>query len=517
MAVGSSALEAAARSARELVRRTNVRPIEHWTPLPGQLAVLEDPSRFRLFRGPNQALGKSTCGAVDLICTATGEHPWCPEVVSPTPVECWVICASWSQSVAIQQKLWDLLPKDLLHPDTVFDEVLGFRGKNPAFRIKHVPSGGWSVVRIKTTQQGGLNLSGATIHYAWFDEPPASQRVFSEVQKRVLKAGKYGRVLITMTPINAPVEWIREATLPSEDGKPPLLVDHHHRLEPHELIPVGRSEPIRLLDGTLCDAAWIEQTIRDTLPHEVPVVCHGEWHFAADNPIFSHFYTSGPRSHVVDADPDLEWDLYLGLDHGMRQHAQVALLIGVHWPGGRRGRGRGEPPIVHIIDEVVQDVATTEDDDAEAVLAMLERHGLTWQDLRGAYGDIPHHGSNRKGSIAKKSNARLEAALQRHPRAKFHGIRRGNMGKCKIENAKRGAAAHAGAPAHACTFLHRLMVRDGHFSVHRRCEHTIKSIQVYDMTPNSEASHLVDCLRYGLKPIIFGNMTRIPGRPIYIY
>jgi hypothetical protein len=172
--------------------------LDTWRPLPGQHGILTSPTRFRLFRGPNQAIGKTTAGAVDLTCSATGVHPWCDEVVTPFPIEGWVICASWSQSVAIQKKIWELLPKDLLHPSVRFTETWGFApSKSPIIRIRHVPSGGWSTIRIKTTQQGGLNLAGATIQYAWFDEPPKSQRVFTEVQKRVMKAGRFGRVLMT--------------------------------------------------------------------------------------------------------------------------------------------------------------------------------------------------------------------------------------------------------------------------------------------------------------------------------
>ncbi len=45
---------------------------------------------------------------------------------------------------------------------------------------------------------------------AWFDEPPWTSRIFGEVQKRVLKAGRYGRLGMIMTPINVPtIEWLR--------------------------------------------------------------------------------------------------------------------------------------------------------------------------------------------------------------------------------------------------------------------------------------------------------------------
>lgn len=487
-----------------LKRNHQRRPLDNFRPLPGQHAVLSSSAKYRMFRGPNQALGKTTAGAVDTIAAAIGHHPWCPETVTPFPIEAWILCASWSQSVAIQGKLWELLPKDLLHPDTEYTEIRGFRGKSPAVQVRHIPSGGWSIIRIKTTQQGGLNLAGATIHRAWFDEPPASDRVYSEVQKRVMKAGRFGRCLITMTPVNAPVDWIRVA---AERGQ---IEDHHHRLEPAELIPVGQHRPICLEDGTVCDEAWIDSILAETLPHEIPVVCHGEWNFAVENPIFTAYRRSGQRPHLIQRNPVCDLDLYLGIDHGMARHAQVALLIGV-----QKAKKGEQHPTVWVIDEAIGDGETTEDDDADAILCMLERHGLRWRDLKRAYGDIPHYGSNRRGSVAKKSNARLNYALEKHPRAGSHGIKIGRMNP-PIRTAKKGAVNQPGAVSYGCTWLHRLMLREGHFHVLDRCDRLDLSLQKYRMQPNSEWSHIIDALRYGLKDHIYGSRRRLPGRQLVI-
>jgi hypothetical protein len=85
------------------------RPLDTFRPLPGQHAVLSSDAKYRMFRGPNQALGKTTAGAVDTISAAIGVNPWCPESITPFPIEAWILCASWSQSVAIQGKLWEAL------------------------------------------------------------------------------------------------------------------------------------------------------------------------------------------------------------------------------------------------------------------------------------------------------------------------------------------------------------------------------------------------------------------------
>ena len=497
-----AALQRGVKAAQELQRRAELRPWDHFRPLPGQLALLEDPSAKRLMRGPNQALGKTTAGALDMLGHATGLHPWAdPAIVSPVPIEAWVSCATWSQSIAIQGKIHAMAPKDLLHPSTQYDAVLGFRGKHPSFRIKHV-SGGWSTVRIRTTQQGGLALSGASIDYAWFDEPPKSPRVYSEVSKRVTMAGRYGRILLTMTPVNAPVGWIKEE---AEAGR---IVDHHRRLSAEELIPVGGSSPLVLPDGTVCDAEWVEEVIASTLPHEVPVVCFGEWSFATQNPIFQAFRASGPDAHVSAARIPKSAEFVLGLDHGDREHSEVAILLAI--------QSHKVAPRVWVLDLYQSAGATHEDEDAEEIIRMLERNGLTWSKLKAVYGDRAHYGSHRRGSVAKKSNGRMSAALERHPRAKRHGIRRGYMAP-KIQSAKRGVANQPGSVSYGCTWLHRLMLRRGHFYVHPRCKPLIESLQRYRMRPNSEWSHTIDALRYALRDEIFARMQSIPKSAVCVY
>lgn len=484
--------------------------------------MLRSPHRRRLLRAGNQ-WGKTTAGAVDLIAHVTGINPWCPSMETPTASEAWVICASWSQSVVIQQKIHELLPKDYLHPNTFFDPVTGFRGKNPAFRIKHhvrqydedgiwrgryVWDGTWSVVRIKTMGQGGLRLASATIGYAWFDEPPSSPRIYSEITKRVMRAGRFGRVLITMTPVNAPVEWLREM-VEVEPPKRPALEDHHARFTANEFVPMipagdGRwvlgEDPITLPDGTVCDETWVQAQIDDTLPHEVPVVCHGEWKMVADAPIFPAFRPSGPKSHVRTTLPEGEARLYLGIDHGLQTHTQVAYLCAVlDWDEAY--------PRVWVVDAYVGTWATTEEDDAEGMLAMLERNGLRWADLDEVRGDRAHHGAPKRKSVAVKSNEQLMRALQRHPRARAHGIEPSGKMSRPIERAKEGASNQAPAKDWGCTYLHRLMVRDL-FVVHPRCTHLIKALPLYDGRQNTPESHHIDGVRYALRAFIFSKKAR---------
>lgn len=217
---------------------------------------------------------------------------------------------------------------------------------------------------------------------------------------------------------------------------------------------------------------------------------------SADSPVFPHFRVEGDGAHVTDSLPDGEVELLLGIDHGVRAHTQVAVLCAV-----KRNYEQPELSEVVVLDEYVSADASTEDEDAEGILTMLERSGIRWDELDHVHGDRAHHGSQKRGSIAQKSNSGLTRALERHPRAKEHGIKKGRMHP-PIAPAKRGVSNQQGSVEWGATFLHRLMIRSL-FRVFRRCVVGIKSIQGYDMTPNSNESHWVDALRYALRPLIY--------------
>lgn len=496
--------EARQRAAR-IRRGVELRPLDYFQWLPPQHAFFSCPDRVKLFRAGNQALGKTTSGLAEVLWRCTGTHPFL--TVPSRGIEAWVICASWSQSLAIQQKLWDLAPKDLVHPETEFDPVKGFRGKNPALRIR-AADGSWSIIRIKTTNQGGLMLAGASIDVAMFDEPPKSARIFGEVLKRVMKAN--GVVLLTLTPVNAPTEWLQELTVPREDGTPPLVTDIHYKLTPDVLIPMGSDEPLRLRDGTPCDEAWIRQIIRETLPHEVPVVVHGEWEMRVEDGVFRAFRASGPstgphHSHVIEALPAGTYDLRLGVDYGHGGNfEQVAVLVAV------RRDPKTKQDRVYIVDEYVSDRETTQDDDARAILDMLDRNGLTWSSLDRAYGDRPYGGKGG-AKVGGKSNKGLEAAL-----VKLDAAKRREALEPRIRTVKRGRGHGAGSVHVGAEYLHRAMVREGHFRIMRRCSRGIESLSKWDWT-DSEWKHWIDALRYALDDRIFGGRTRQKAAPVFVY
>jgi phage terminase large subunit-like protein len=482
-------LRSGARAALELARRIADEPLRWMRWLRPQAELLRQNARIVLYRGGNQVIGKTTAGLAKVLFEATGTNPFTKPFGEAA--EYWVICASWPQSVAIQKKLWDLVPKRLLHPDTVFTDVRGFKGKNPVVQVLHVPTGKYSTIRFKTTQQGALNLAGASIRGALFDEPPKSQAVYSEVVKRVMAAG--GWVLLTLTPIGAPVDYLRAEC---ERG---VIVDIHARLTPQNVCYDGTDEPLVRPDGTVCDADYIAEIEHTTLPQDVPIRVHGEWETRVEGRVFRAFDSRVGLGHVTDQVPDADMVLCLGVDHGSKDFKQIGLLVGIDQNTGG----------VHVFDEYVGAGDTLPDDDAAGVLAMLGRWGWEWKDLELAHGDKPYDAGRTKG-IGRKSNKELESSI-----AKKLRVNRERLSP-RIQQAKTGAGGGRGSIDRGCTWLHRAMLREDGFKVQSRCVRLIEALERWDYT-DSDFKDPIDALRYATWRQAMRGGPREARTTIYVY
>jgi hypothetical protein len=465
----SSLLEAT-EAACELERRVAERPLRWVEWLPNQWAFLRSRARIKQIRQGQQWGGKTTAALREVVGRCVGRHPLGADGWSyPSgPIDAWVICASWSQSLAIQAKLYAAIDPADLHPACVYDPVRGFIGRNPSVRFRN-----GSIIRIKTTRQGGLSLAGATIDVALFDEPPESQRVFSEVLARLTHRG--GTLLLSYTPVNAPVAYLRELC---ERG---VIEDHWSRLTPEAMIPVGRTSPARGPDGVLRDAAWIAALEAKYPAHEVGVVVHGEWEFRTTAAYFRDVW----RSEMVhDRVPTGNVHVVMGFDHGTLPGKQIALLVAVDEASG------AESPSIYVVDEYVDYTGVAApSDDARAVLAMLRRNGIRWEDLTAVHGDRVH----MPGSDGQKSNRDLTAHLLRE------------LGVARlappVRTVKRGRGHGAGSLSTGSRWLHVAM-HQGRFGLHPRCKRLVAALPKYTMA-DDDAKDPVDALRYALDPWIF--------------
>lgn len=438
--------------------------------LPGQAEFLKCTDKAKLFRAGNQSLGKTTAGLSEIHFRCLGEHPF-QEVPNP-PIEAWVLCASWSQSLAIQAKFF-AISQSYLVEGSRFDQVNGFHANRPTARYRN-----GSIVRFKTTKQSGLDLAGATIDVALFDEPPASSRIFEEVRKRLIRGAGGGQLLLCLTPINAPTDWLKELC----EAEPPQVTDVHRRLTAEELIPIGEEEPLKLPSGQPMDQAWIDELRRTTLPFAEPVVVDGEWEQRVQGRVFASWdETAMLRATAPDAP---EWKVCLGIDHGSKVGKEVALLVLVD--------ESGDHDRVWVADEYVGVENGTISDDARGILGMLSRNGIRWSQLDYAWGDRLYI----RGALDRKSNSDLIREIAKLLSIPSKGL------LPSIRTVKRGTGRGRGSVDAGCRYLHQAMLRPGHFYVHPRCNRLTTSLDRWDYSDNDEKDP-IDALRYALQYYVF--------------
>ncbi len=468
--------------------------------LPVQDRYRRSRAQRRLLRAGNQSVGKSTCLLADVLDHAEGVHPFreCSR-----PGEYWIICASWPLSLVAQTKLWNLCDQTRLAPGTKFTKKRGFRGVHPGVEVRH-ESGAYSLILFKTTNQDTLDLSSATLLGAAFDEVPKNPEVYSEVCKRVQATD--GWVSIGMTPIGAPVGWVVEEVAAGR------LEDIHTRLTPEAMIPIGARHPLRLLTGTPCDAAWIRSVEERTPEHEREVRVHGGWEIRSSGRYFSNFISEGAGSHVHTRLPVGRTTVCLGIDHGTLPGSQVALLVLVTPPVGA-----DDQPRVYVLDMYADDTGNaTPRDDAIGILAMLERHGMTWASVDHAFGDRVH----MPGTGGQKSNRDLQAQIAKRLKIQPADLRP------QMRTVKRGQGRGSGSLAVGSRWLYHV-ISGGRFGVHPACRRSgpqgtasraclVRSLDNYDIAVDDEHKHAIDALRYALDAFIFGGWRRGPTQRVRI-
>ena len=425
-------------------------------------------------------------GCAEIIWRCLGKHPY--KEVRKGPIEAWVICKSWSQSIAIQKKLWALLPKDEIAPDTAFTDKNGFAGVQKAVVFRN-----GSVIRIKTIGQDVLDLESATIHYVWIDEPLGDEGTFSALQMRLRRTG--GHICITQTPATTgDLTWLREICV---EGDAPLEVgkvrDLHFRMEPENFIPEGTSTPLLTEDGVPMDAAWIELEIAKTLPWQRGVRCHGEWEYAVTGQALEAFHRAKHVRDLRGRDRDLlpktPVELSAGLDYG----EDALRTCGVHVYTDLTG----EYPRIFVMGEYAPREGTTIEMDAVGILGMLAETGDRWSDLDYAWADKRY-----EGRTSEKNARLLLSAL-----AKRLGVT-GEL-RPQVRVAKRGLKRDHFWPS--VRWLHEAMIRPGHFVVDESCAWLIEALEKWDGTEKSPHKDVIDALRYALRHL-WGPQPGAPGR-----
>lgn len=471
------ALLALARAARELQTRREARPLDYVRWMRPQARWLALPSRAKILRAGNQIAGKSWAGIADVVWRCLGRHPYLPDLPTP-PIEVIVCNLNHTQSLAIQQKFYDLLPHAELARGCVYSPSTGWRANNPQICFKNK-----SRIRFVTDDQGPRAVAGATVDLVWIDEP-CSPEMMRELRQRLV--ARAGTMLLTLTPINGPVSHIEEAIARGE-------IDEVHAPLCLDTLTYDGSDELRALpDGTVCDQTWIDARWASEPAMWAPIVLDGEWRTKALGAYFSAVWDAA--AHVSDRarlDPaagETRW--HLGIDYATadRPDGLVAVLVQVQQTRADPAR----PPVEHVVVEdcVVLPGTATMTMFATDIISMISRAGLRWRDLKSVYGDNPV--SSR---FEFKSNLDLSRKLTHELQVPQNAL------SPRILGAKEGVRSSASRDA-GCRYLYELMASK-RIVVRPRCSALIEAIEQWDYSATHRAKDRIDALRYSLKEYVF--------------
>jgi len=424
---------------------------------PKQLSFHKSQSPRRICRAANQ-VGKSYMASAEAWANAAGMHPY--RETPAAPCVGWVLVADLENHYpTICRKLRETEPGHMLCPTTSYDTARGYRTRGrKAIKLKN-----GSLIEFRSGKGEIVALASASVSWLWIDEVCMSQHfgeALSRVAVRRLPSGARAPVFMTFTPIGRPVGWLRQA-VEGVDGEPPaedwdqIVI----KLTPEDC-PHRSPESLR-------------EQAAGYLPSEYQQRVNGAWQGVTFERLFSGFNDS--VLFEDDELPDREWGVGLTWDHGERSHSEVCLLFA--YDGAARE--------VLVIDEHTSKGRTTTAQDAQATLAMLDRHGLSVAAVTRAHGDTNSAGKNALISV----NRLLEESIAEAVGLPAHSP------PFRI----LGASKPPGSILWGSRVIN-LALLSGRLRVSPRCHSLIEGLRHWKGTKtgsDSELSHALDSLRYG--------------------
>lgn len=373
------------RMVREGARRGRVTALDFVRLTAPQRAVVSDPRRLTLWRDGNR-LGKSYAAAWEIVQRCRGSHPWLPTHAPPIRV----LCVSYSieQMEPLMQCLWSLLPKDEIDPRNNYDPGRGITGKPPRIVFVSGPGKG-SIIQFATYKAGSQRVAGGAYHFVVCDEPP-TESMYGELKPRVLSTRGSFRLFFTPTPDAPDLGWLRDLV---DAG---VVSEHNFGLAESNLWPEGAVRPL-LFQQEIDDevATWLEV--------EREMRLHGAWEPVITGRWLTNFDDTNVAPFTV-RDKELRGAfLAVGIDHGAKAGKQAAMLTAMREHDTLH-------PRVWWIDETQSSGFTDPAQDAAAILGMLRRRGLRYDDVDEWVGDRP---TGESRYLVNKSNMEIRRELAR--------------------------------------------------------------------------------------------------------
>jgi hypothetical protein len=376
-----------------------------------------------------------------------------------------------------------------LGPDELLSEPNWHTGKGWGKDAPTLVFRNGNVVQWRTMDQGARRLAGASVDHILIDEPPGAA-LFRELERRVSRRG--GDLSLALTPVNAPddLTWLRDQV---REGH---IEDMVYPMTP-TLYQLETGHQRRLLDGTVCDQSWIDKQIESILPQWRDIIINGGWEELAINAVFGAVFSRS--RHLIPHLPDGHYRLALGIDHGTKDFTETAVLVAVD--------ESKESPIAYILGVYEADANAAANADAAGILALLDRHKLSWGDLDYATGDIPHLGG--RGTIGRKTNYELQREIRRAA-----GRPIAAPFPPEIRTAKTGRGSNPrGSVYLGQTWLFKALKADRLKVLAQGNESMLSSFERYRGGSTDPAGHLMDALRYALDPWIRFGSRRLPDSP----
>ncbi len=360
----------ARKAARELDRRLKFRVFNYFKPYPKQLDFfgLGATRRERLFKAGNQ-LGKTEAGAFEAACHLTGMYPdWWVGRRFDKPVKGWLAGeTSLLARDVLQKKLCGEPGVDsafgtgMIPKECFADKPSLARGITDAYdsiQVRH-KSGGISVARFKSYEQGREKFQGETLDFVWMDEEP-NMKIYIECLTRITATN--GMVYTTFTPLLGKTELVSRFMDGGSDdrGMVTMTIDDVTHISEEEKARTIAGYPAYMRDAKAYGVPMMgagrvfqvsDELLREDAIQHVPSYWKKIWgiDFGVGHPFAAVLY-------AIDREADVMHIIHAFRMVGVgdettrpRDHAAAmkpwGLDIPVAWPrdGTNRETGSGEP------------------------------------------------------------------------------------------------------------------------------------------------------------------------------
>lgn len=355
--------------------------VGRWGASDWQRAVMNDPSMRVLVRKGNK-VGGSCLASCAIKAYLDGWHPTWHRPSRPVDILYVAADLDTTYKKDVSRRLREFFTDADLSDRCTFDRARGFMVSGG----RGIETSAGDIVTFVSGTQAALALSGGSSDVILVNEPPR-QSAWGEV---VRAAAEWGApILVNFTPLppeslvgGDDLSWFRKQIEAS--GWSEHVVPLRYETAPHRT------------------HESIDQQILDMFPWERPQRRDAAWEGPAPLRSIANWDDTQTWHGEEWSDlPGADGEIRLGLwaDHGeIGGHEVVAL-------GAWQGRGRDST--VWFVDEYQSPERTTIAMDAAAILRMLERRGLTYEQIDEAVGDVNSAGKSALTSVNQEMSREL--------------------------------------------------------------------------------------------------------------